>query len=381
MDEKELKAQEEIAKIVHDVQQKVDKLESQGKDWVATAEYKSQIEKMAAHMEEIDKKAGAMHVDSAKNVAEKEYDAFCKEFVKEGRLEFKAMAADTLAAGGAFVLPHVVTAAVDALRLDISPIRANATVVNVASGVDIPKWTADATCGFVGESATRTATAGTTGKDKIENNEMYVYMQLTRKLLAQGFQGLESFITNRVAQLMAYTENVKFISGTGTGEPEGILTNATVLAAYIAQGNSESSTIAVPGTATTGMIGLYGALKEAYTNAKFYMNRKTFANFMAMKDADNHFILGLLYNAPTTQILGAPVVIAQGMPDIGANTYPIAYGDLKTAYMITDGGGQKLIMDPYTSKASGAVDMYWYNFLGGAVVVPEAIKVLKVAAS
>ena len=57
--------------------------------------------------------------------------------------------------------------------------------------------------------------------------------------------------------------------------------------------------------------------------------------------------------------------------------YPIFFGNLQLAYRIVDRVGISTLRDPYTSAASGKVNFYTYKRVGGLVVLPEAVKVLK----
>lgn len=74
-----------------------------------------------------------------------------------------------------------------------------------------------------------------------------------------------------------------------------------------------------------------------------------------------------------------PVVEAEGMPDIGANAYPIAFGDFARGYLIVDRVGIRTLRDPYSAKPY--VLFYMTKRVGGGVQNYEAIKLLKIASS
>jgi HK97 family phage major capsid protein len=78
-------------------------------------------------------------------------------------------------------------------------------------------------------------------------------------------------------------------------------------------------------------------------------------------------------------LLGFPMVEAEHMPGIAANTFPIAFGNWQRGYSIIDRTQIEVLRDPYTKK--GSVLFYVHKRVGGAVRNSEAIKVLKVAAS
>ena len=66
------------------------------------------------------------------------------------------------------------------------------------------------------------------------------------------------------------------------------------------------------------------------------------------------------------------------MPDVGANAYPIAFGDFQRAYLVIDRIGIRVLRDPFTSKPN--VLFYTTKRVGGGIQNFEAIKFLKCAA-
>ena len=47
-------------------------------------------------------------------------------------------------------------------------------------------------------------------------------------------------------------------------------------------------------------------------------------------------------------LMGFPVVIDDTLPDMTANSTPIIFGDMGSAYAINDGDIDKLLIDPYS---------------------------------
>jgi hypothetical protein len=82
---------------------------------------------------------------------------------------------------------------------------------------------------------------------------------------------------------------------------------------------------------------------------------------------------------PST-LLGYPVTEDDNFADVGANAYPLAFGDFKKAYTIAEKPGLVVnLRDPYTNKPY--VLFYMVKRVGGGVTNFEAFKVLKVATS
>jgi HK97 family phage major capsid protein len=110
------------------------------------------------------------------------------------------------------------------------------------------------------------------------------------------------------------------------------------------------------------------------------MNDSTCQVIRKFKDGDGNYIWrpGLLEDKPDT-LLGKPVEYDDNVDSIGANKYPIFYANFKRAYLIIDRLGTRVLRDPYTSKPY--VLFYTTKRVGGGIVMYEAIKAMKIAAS
>ena len=74
-------------------------------------------------------------------------------------------------------------------------------------------------------------------------------------------------------------------------------------------------------------------------------------------------------------LLGYPVVTDDNMSDVGANAFPIAFGDFRRGYLIVDRTGIRVLRDPFTNKPY--VHFYTTKRVGGGVQNFQAIKLLK----
>jgi len=129
------------------------------------------------------------------------------------------------------------------------------------------------------------------------------------------------------------------------------------------------------------LIDLQHALKAVYRNgAVFLMADSTVNTVRKMKDGEGNYLWrpGLAENAPDT-LLGKPIEVDDNVDAIGANKYPIFFGNFKRAYLIVDRLGTRVLRDPYSAKPY--VAFYTTKRVGGGIVMYEAIKALKIAAS
>jgi len=126
------------------------------------------------------------------------------------------------------------------------------------------------------------------------------------------------------------------------------------------------------------------AIKSDYLgNARFVMNRTTFAKLLQLEDGEGqkifHVGLNLVNGAPST-IVGYPYVLATDMPAIGGSAKPIAFGDFSRAYTIVDRVNLSVMRDPYSQATSGNIRYVARRRVGGTVVLPEAIRLQNISA-
>jgi HK97 family phage major capsid protein len=110
------------------------------------------------------------------------------------------------------------------------------------------------------------------------------------------------------------------------------------------------------------------------------MNSNTIATIRKFKDTTGDFIWrnGLQAGeAPT--LLGYPVVEVDAMPDIGANSLSIGFGQFRSAYVVAERGETAVLRDPYSNKPF--VHFYATRRVGGALVNSEALKLMRFSAS
>jgi HK97 family phage major capsid protein len=129
------------------------------------------------------------------------------------------------------------------------------------------------------------------------------------------------------------------------------------------------------------LVDLIYALKAGYRqNGSFVMNRKTQATIRKFKDSTGAY----LWQPPAQSggratLMTFPVVEAEDMPDVAANSLAVAFGDFQRGYLIVDRVGVRVLRDPYSAKPY--VLFYTTKRVGGGVQDFDAIKLLKMAAS
>ena len=129
------------------------------------------------------------------------------------------------------------------------------------------------------------------------------------------------------------------------------------------------------------LVDLIYAVNAGYRqNGAFVMNRKTQSLISKFKDSGGSY----LWQPPAVaggraSLMTFPVVEAEDMPDIAADSLSIAFGDFNRGYLVVDRAGVSVLRDPYSAKPY--VLFYTTKRVGGGVQDFDAIKLLKFAAS
>ncbi len=357
------------------------------------AELKSDIGRLNQRVGDMHRAGARPALAGAGAVAiEPERKAFVDRYLRKGLesgVELKSLNAATGIDGG-YAVPQALDRLIDATLRDISPIRALANVVQVGSSNYRKLITKGGVIsGWVSDIAARPETDT---PDFIEiappMGDLYANPAASQSMLDDAAFDVESWLAGEIATEFARAEGQAFVAGNGTNRPKGFLAYATSASddAVRAFGTLQHLATGVSGNfAATSpqdrLVDLVHALKPAYRQgAAFVMSSGTLARIRKMKTTDGDFIWrpGLEQGQPAT-LLGYPVIEAQDMPEIGADTLSIAFGNFKAGYVIAERSETRVLRDPFSNKPF--VHFYAAKRVGGAVVNSEAIKLMKFSVS
>ncbi len=302
-------------------------------------------------------------------------------------IEEKSMSTAVAADGGYLVDPQTAEQITSVLR-GAHSIRAVANVVQVEStAYDVLVDHADIGAGWADET-TSTSETGTPLIDRISIplHELSALPKASQRLLDDSAFDIESWLAGRIADKFSRAESVAFVSGDGVDKPTGFLTYTNVEndswtwgnLGYVATGTSGDFEPNEPADAIVDLVYSLGARYRA--NATFVMNSKTAGAVRKMKDADGRFLWsdGLAAGEPA-RLMGYPVLIAEDMPDIAADTTAIAFGDFNAGYTVAERPDLRILRDPFSAKPH--VLFYATKRIGGDVSDFAAIKLLKFSLS
>lgn len=246
--------------------------------------------------------------------------------------EHRAQAVGTNSAGGYLVPPGFRTVLLDTMKA-FGGLLNLATVINTSTGNPLQWPTVDDT-GNVGAILTENTQISqqdvTFGTKTIG---AYVYTSklvlVSLQLLQDSAFDLNNWLPRKLGERIGRATAAHFITGTGTGQPEGIATNVTV-----------GKTGATGQTTTVtydDLVDLEHSIDPAYrnSNTRYLMNDATLKVIRKLKDTQNR---PLWLPVPTpgfpATINGYEYTIDQGMPVPAANAKSILFGDFRAAYII-----------------------------------------------
>jgi HK97 family phage major capsid protein len=291
-------------------------------------------------------------------------------------MEMKVLTVSNDTGGGYLAPPEYVQEILKKVT-EMSPIRSIARIRATSSrSIQIPTRTGQFSASWVAETGTRSETTGLTyGLEEITAHEMYALVDISEQDVEDTVFDMEAELSSEFAEQFAKAEGTSFVNGTAAGQPEGFMQNSSV-----GETNSgHASTLLA-----NGLIDLYSAVKTDYArNGVFVFNRATLGKVRQLQDGNGTYVFqagfSLQVGVPNT-ILGQPYIEAADMPDVGAGTYPIAFGDFRRGYMVVDRVSLAILRDPFTQATSGTIRYVARRRVGGQVVMAEAIRKQKVSA-
>lgn len=312
--------------------------------------------------------------EEAKEEKKAELKAF-ETFMKDGGVadaEKKYLRTDNNENGGYLAPAEYVNEIIKKIT-EISPVRQVARVITTNSKeLEIPTRSTLVSGGWVGEGEASGESNSTYGIEKIPVNKMMVYSDVTFEMLKDAAFNIESEIASDVAEDFAKLEGAAFVNGDGVKKPEGLLSTTIT---EVNSGDASNLT-------GDALLKIQGAIKSGY-DLSFMFNRDTLhSHIRTLKGSSNdHYLFQPALNGSTPNtVAGLPYALAQDMPNVASNTFPILCGDFRKAYYIADNVSMEMVRDGVTQATSGKVRFVFYKRVGGQVVLPEALAKIKIAA-
>jgi HK97 family phage major capsid protein len=190
-------------------------------------------------------------------------------------------------------------------------------------------------------------------------------LKVSVELLQDAAFDVQGLVSRKLGERIARKEALDWVTGAGTTLPFGIARAGLTANVTLAAGNAITY---------QKLLDIESALDPAYEqNAKWIMNKQTWQNIRAVLDSSNR---PLIQNAavagmgdrPQRQLLGYDVIIDQAFPTNTTLSAKFAVlGDLRESYVIRRVSNVVVMVNPYSSAASGQVEFTAWERADGAV--------------
>lgn len=292
---------------------------------------------------------------------------------KEGR----AQAVGTNSAGG-YLVPQGFRQQIIEKMKAYGAVMDAATVLNTDTGATLP-WPTNDDTGNVGALLAENTQA--TEQDLALGTAQLGAYKYTSKIVRVSLEFLqdvdwidaESFLQRKFAERLGRIHNQHLTTGTGTAQPQGIVTGAA------------SGVTAASGTAITmdELIDLQESVDPAYRNerSRFMLGTAALKATRKLKDSN-----GLYLWQPSVQagvastLLGDPYVINPDMAAPAVNVKSVLYGDFQAGYVVRLVKAFELIRMNERYADFGQVGFVAFDRLDGLVQDNSAYKALTQAA-
>ncbi len=295
--------------------------------------------------------------------------------------EYRAQSVGTDAAGG-YTVPEGFSNEIDKAMAAWGPMWDADIVRELTTGTGnrVPWPTIDDTAN-TGRIKAENAAADDDGSDDIVFGEKlldaYMYdtgvVRFSWELMQDSAFNMEALASELFGERLGRLANSQLTVGTGSGQPNGIVTAAT------------SGKTAASATAITfdEMIDLFHSVDPAYRQSakcRWQFNDTTFAALSKLKDGQGNYLWrqGDVRSGEPDMLWNKPYSVNQAMANPATTTTPVLFGD-HSRYVVRKVDGFKLLRLNELYAASGQVGMIGYKRFDGELLNTSAVKKLTMA--
>lgn len=243
-----------------------------------------------------------------------EYRSAFMAYVTKGTpvpAEMRSDATSTTADNGAVIPKTILNKIIDKLTASgmILPL---VTQTSYKGGLSIPTSTVKPVATWVAESATSDKQKKTTGSVTFNYYKLRCAVAVSLEMDNIALAAFENALINNVSEAMVIALEKAIISGTGTGQPKGILTETAPEGQALTMVTADYKTLSAIETAIP---------LEYETGGVYVMTKKTFGEFLGMVDSNKQPIARVNYNingAPERALLGRKVILCNYLPSFSA---------------------------------------------------------------
>ncbi len=266
------------------------------------------------------------------------------EVKPSGPVNFRDLSKLTAGAGGNVVPTGFYERLVAHLIETSAILQAGATVLSTSSGevIQVPKTTAHSSAGIVTEAGTISESDPAFGQVSLGAYKYGTLIQVSRELLTDAGVDLEGYLAMQAGRALGNAFGAHTITGTGSSQPRGIVTDATVGVtgpAGTATGFGNQSTA---GQGADLLIDLFHSVISPYRMSqacRWLMDDATAGAVRKIKTSEGQYIWqpSVIAGQPDP-ILGKPVLTDPNVATPAANAKSVVFGDMSQYFVRLAGG-------------------------------------------
>lgn len=260
------------------------------------------------------------------------------------RVNFRDLTKGSATAGGNTVPTDFYSRLVAHLIETSAILQAGATVLNTASGetIQVPKTTAHSSAAIVTEGSAIGESDPAFGQVSLGAYKYGTLIQVSRELLTDTGVDLEGYLAMQAGRALGNAFGAHAVTGTGTSQPRGIVTDATL---GVTGPTGTSTSFGTQSTAGQGgdlFIDLFHSVIAPYRASQqcaWLMRDATAAVVRKLKNSQGDYIWqpGLVAGQPD-RILGKPVYIDPNVAAAAASAKSVVFGDISQYFVRLAGG-------------------------------------------
>jgi HK97 family phage major capsid protein len=231
-------------------------------------------------------------------------------------------------ASGGFLVPEAFRAELLKLSLEASVVRPRARIVPMESArvvypyIDETSHASNVYGGVQGywtpESGAMTDVAASFGRLALEAWKLTAFANVPNELIQDSAISFEAFIRSVFPQALAYFADVAFLTGSGAGQPLGILTSANAARVSVAKESGQGADTIV----WENIVKMYSRmLPQSLASAVWVVSPDTFPELATMAlsvgTGGGPVWLNNGVGGPPATILGRPVIISEKVENLG----------------------------------------------------------------
>lgn len=210
--------------------------------------------------------------------------------------------------------------------------QTNARVITTGTGENIvvPKTQSFGTASWVGEGTALSENDPTFTTVTMSAWKVGQLLDISSELLQDNHFDVVGFVMEDMGRAIGQAAGAKYITGSGSNEPEGVVTAAgTGLTGGTGQSGEPTA---------DELIQVFHSVISPYRRNSFWlMNDTSVSKIAQLKDTNNNYIWrqGLVAGEPD-RLLGRPIVVDPNMSDPGTGLKSIAFGDFGRFFRIRE---------------------------------------------